>query len=410
MMPFVKRYGFPDLDQVILPSEEYTSCWDSRTRNARWVVERINLNTVSGPGDRKKSPFRPDSRLQPIFRSSLSDFYESGYDRGHLAPAGDHKTTQANLTQTFLLSNMAPQEPSFNRGYWSDFEEFVRTLVVPSERSIKAAARPGHTPSPSSHLSPPFKDVYVITGPLFLPSKEAPAGLAPAGSPEGAEIDADQGTDVIEVQSSSSTDPATPTAAAKWVVKHDIIGNPMKMVAVPTHFFKASLRCCGLQSCFVIIAEPYPPPPSEALRSSPTTFVAAFAMPNTTIPNHTDLRNFLVPLEALESVSGLRFLGATMGASAIERDAPFDDETAIKEFIDKEAIRVRAKAGVPALSGDWGGRLGGEKHGKNRGKRRGGKGKQQMATSGGGGASWADGEGRTRVFRHLCTTASCRGL
>lgn len=73
------------------------------------------------------------------------------------------------------------QVPSFNRGYWGDFEEFVRTLVVPSERSTKAAAAAGF--STSSSLSPPFKDVYVITGPLFLPSKEA-ASVADTGSGE----------------------------------------------------------------------------------------------------------------------------------------------------------------------------------------------------------------------------------
>lgn len=56
-----------------------------------------------------QSYFRPDSRLEPPFRSNLSDYSGSGYDRGHLAPAGDHKTTQANLTETFLLTNMAPQ-------------------------------------------------------------------------------------------------------------------------------------------------------------------------------------------------------------------------------------------------------------------------------------------------------------
>lgn len=51
----------------------------------------------------------------------------------------------------------------------------MRTLVVPSERSSKAAkaaaAAAGHATMPS-WLKPPFKDVYVITGPLFLPSKE----------------------------------------------------------------------------------------------------------------------------------------------------------------------------------------------------------------------------------------------
>eukprot|EP00752_Nemacystus_decipiens_P015583 g13906.t1 len=370
IMPFVKRYGLPDLDQVILPSEEYTSCWDSRTRNARWVVERINVNTIMGPGDRDKSRFKPDKRIQPLFRSNLDDYAGSGYDRGHLAPAGDHKTTQGNLTQTFLLSNMAPQIPSFNRGYWGDFEEFVRTLVIPSERSIKVAAAEGLSQTA-------FKDVYVITGPLFLPSKEA---LSPATS-SGAVVDADNGGVEQVTSSSSAADPS-----AKWVVKHDIIGNPMQMVAVPTHFFK------------VIIAEPYPPPPSEALTTTPVTFVAAFAMPNASIPNNTDLRNFLVPLDALESVSGMRFLGAVNGSNGLFYD---DEASGVKVLLDKEALRVRAEAGVPALSGDWGG--GGSGEG-------GGNGTQLSITGGEVEASGSTEGGRTRIFRHLCTSTSCRGL
>lgn len=56
------------------------------------------------------------------------------------------------------------QTPGFNRGYWSDFEEFVRELVLPDSAVALDEPPP---------LSPPFKDVYVITGPLFLPSKEA---------------------------------------------------------------------------------------------------------------------------------------------------------------------------------------------------------------------------------------------
>lgn len=57
----------------------------------------------------KQANFRADSRLSPTLRNNLSDFVGSGFDRGHLAPAGDHKTTQENLTETFLLSNTSPQ-------------------------------------------------------------------------------------------------------------------------------------------------------------------------------------------------------------------------------------------------------------------------------------------------------------
>lgn len=74
----------------------------------------------------------------------------------------------------WLPTTHLPQVPSFNRGYWGDFEEFIRTLVVPSERSIKAAAADGHPQIA-------FKDVYVITGPLFLPSKEPVPPSASSG-------------------------------------------------------------------------------------------------------------------------------------------------------------------------------------------------------------------------------------
>lgn len=144
----------------------------------------------------------------------------------------------------------------------------------------------------------------------------------------------------------------------------------------------------------VIIAEPYPPPLSEALATTPTTFVAAFAMPNTSIPNNTDLRNFLVPLDVLESVSGMRFFGAVTGATNLH-------DKDIKACLDREVLRVRATARVPALSGDWGG---------GRAGKGGGSGTGLPITAGGEAAAALTEGGRTRIFRHLCTTTSCRGL
>lgn len=144
----------------------------------------------------------------------------------------------------------------------------------------------------------------------------------------------------------------------------------------------------------VIIAEPYPPPLSEALTTTPMTFVAAFAMPNTTIPTNTDLRNFLVPLDALESVAGMRFLGAMTGSTN-----PYDEE--VQVLLDREALRVRAAAGVPALPGHWGERGSGSA---------GAIGARLSITRGDKAAAGSTEGGRTRIFRHLCTTTSCRGF
>jgi hypothetical protein len=43
------------------------------------------------------------------FRSKLSDFRRSGYDRGHMAPAMNHKSSQKDMDDTFFLTNMSPQ-------------------------------------------------------------------------------------------------------------------------------------------------------------------------------------------------------------------------------------------------------------------------------------------------------------
>lgn len=75
-----------------------------------------------------------------------SDYFKSGYDRGHLAAAGNHKRTQQLVEQTFYLSNMAPQVgKGFNRDSWNRLERHVR------------------------NLSKNYKNVYCCTGPLYLP-------------------------------------------------------------------------------------------------------------------------------------------------------------------------------------------------------------------------------------------------
>ena len=101
--------------------------------------------------------------------------------------------------------------------------------------------------------------------------------------------------------------------------------------------------------------------------------------------------------KGLESVSGMRFLGAVTGSTSLYDD----DNDDVKGLLDKEALRVRAAAGVPALSGDWGG------EGSRKG---GGSGTRLPITRGGQAAAGSTEGGRNRIFRHLCTNTSCRGL
>jgi endonuclease G len=132
------------MDTVTLFNSEL--CYNKQTRNAEWVFEHLQGN--KGKPDRTKSKFKEDPDIPALFRSHLQDYQGSGYDRGHLVPAADINASQKALNETFFLSNTSPQSPAFNRGYWALFEKFVRNL--------------------QNH----FDDVYVVTGPLFLPFKQ----------------------------------------------------------------------------------------------------------------------------------------------------------------------------------------------------------------------------------------------
>lgn len=116
--------------------------------------------------------------MHPYFRSSNEDYLRSGFDRGHLAAAGNHKVTQSLMDQTFVLSNISPQVgKGFNRDVWNDLEQYVRY------RAKKA------------------RNLWVCTGPLYLPRNDLTDG--------------------------------------RTYVKYQVIGK--NNVAVPTHFFKALL-------------------------------------------------------------------------------------------------------------------------------------------------------------------------
>jgi len=83
-----------------------------------------------GEANRKGAKFKEDSSESALFRQQISWYVSSGFDRGHLIPAADMKGTQKTMDDTFVLSNVIPQDPALNRGFWSKtLERFVRDLT-----------------------------------------------------------------------------------------------------------------------------------------------------------------------------------------------------------------------------------------------------------------------------------------
>lgn len=172
------KYGFPGPVHDMATHQEFVSVFDRQTRNPYYVVEHItpeSLKRNGDSGDRKNSVFKEDESIPDKFRARLRDYFRSGYDRGHQAPAANAKFSQVAMDETFYLSNMSPQVGAgFNRDYWAHFEDFCRRLTGD------------------------YNSVRIVTGPLYLPKK---------------------------------------CEDGKYRVSYEVIGNPPN-IAVPTHFFK----------------------------------------------------------------------------------------------------------------------------------------------------------------------------
>ena len=171
------QYGFPGPINDLHATLSTTSAFDRRTRNPAWVAEHITpASLAANNADRKHSYFVEDESIPDKFRARLSDYFRSGYDRGHQVPAADAKWSQDALDQTFLLSNMCPQVgDGFNRDYWAHFEDFCRRLTND------------------------YPSIRIVTGPLYLPKRDPEDG--------------------------------------KWRISYEVIGSPPN-VSVPTHFYK----------------------------------------------------------------------------------------------------------------------------------------------------------------------------
>ena len=102
----------------------YTLSYSKKDEQAEWVAYLLTHSMLTHKSERGNN-FRPDPAV-PSGSAQLADYNKSGYDRGHLCPAGDMTFNAEAMSETFYLSNMSPQIPAFNRGIWKSLETLVR--------------------------------------------------------------------------------------------------------------------------------------------------------------------------------------------------------------------------------------------------------------------------------------------
>lgn len=135
------RYGMPAADQVMF-NRHYVLGYSYYFRQAKWALEIVDSENSTLE---RSDSFRPDYRVPEMFRADLVDYAGSGFDRGHLVASANKRRTELENSETFLLSNMSPQEPQFNRKIWRILETRVRELDA----------------------KPKVLETFVICGPIF---------------------------------------------------------------------------------------------------------------------------------------------------------------------------------------------------------------------------------------------------
>jgi len=140
------RYGLPDADQILF-NRHYVLGYSYYFRQAKWALEIVDKDRTDVS---RLDNYRTDHRVPEKFRAENEVYVGSGYEKGHLVSSANQIETEIQNSETFLLSNMCPQKPTFNAGVWKRLETAVRKLDA----------------------KPEILETYVISGPLFYFDQE----------------------------------------------------------------------------------------------------------------------------------------------------------------------------------------------------------------------------------------------
>lgn len=136
----------------------YTLSYNADYKTPQWVAWELTKQESQGE-EKRTDKFVPDPDVRGA-KAYTTDYTNSGYDRGHMAPAADMKWSRKAMEESFYLSNICPQNPNLNRGDWNDLEE----------KSRQWARR--------------FGKIYITCGPIYDNKKPKRIGNNKVGVPD----------------------------------------------------------------------------------------------------------------------------------------------------------------------------------------------------------------------------------
>ncbi|NDV44250.1 DNA/RNA non-specific endonuclease [Flagellimonas sediminis] len=125
--------GSVEVDTNFLPSSTtgevvhhqfFSLSYNEPFEQAEWVAYELTKSQLTYD-DRKRPHFIEDPKVSTK-SADWKNYRGSGYDRGHLCPAGDRRFSELAYNETFYTSNISPQDKDFNAGVWNRLEQQVR--------------------------------------------------------------------------------------------------------------------------------------------------------------------------------------------------------------------------------------------------------------------------------------------
>jgi endonuclease G len=126
----------------IVQHSYFSLSYNERYEQAEWVAYALQKEHLTF--DDRERPYFIEDPYVSTKSADWRNYKGSGYDRGHLVPAGDRRFSKQAYDETFYTSNISPQNREFNAGVWSRLEKQTR----------KWAMR--------------YKTLYIITGGILV--------------------------------------------------------------------------------------------------------------------------------------------------------------------------------------------------------------------------------------------------
>ena len=147
------------ITEQIIQHKGFTVSYNDNLLIPNWVTWELTADEANAKVASRTDEFFPDPDVKG-YTALTTDYSNSGYARGHMAPAADMKWSRVAMEESFYLSNICPQLPSINDGPWLELEQKCR------------------------YWAKKYGSIYITCGPLFLSATEKNIGKNQVAVPD----------------------------------------------------------------------------------------------------------------------------------------------------------------------------------------------------------------------------------